>query len=666
MVCAIEDAGFEIRDTIMWIYGSGFPKSLDVSKAIDKAAGAEREVVGFHPSPASTARVQTMGRPEHSGVGFQEAPVLTAPATPEAERWAGWGTALKPAHEPIVVARKPLIGTVAANLLAHGVGALNIDASRIGTTEELGRNNPNGPYQSERTWNTSITPGQDSTGKVSGRWPANVILSHHPSCVRVGVRRVKGNARTNKDGKPETLKGGYHGGWGNPGNGWGDADGTETVSAWDCHEECAVAALDAQSGERPGFRTQTDRKGRDKFAGVPYGTGMMMPAGERQGFNDTGGASRFFLTVAPDLPIDGEDVTRCWLCEGLKHGIMNATQEVASCDHASTAASLLSPNGKHNGSALTDAPAPRLPGFEDSIPSSRTSALSAEQPLTSTPETIGSTVPSDAATTPDRLLAPRVKSAGDLCERCTIAIAQDIAGRLLDQSPVSNPGLDSITESRRSILTHNLASFVEPMVNTGIIPTTASLSVLFGSVRAAMRERTAVDLAVARDANGHDRTGSLPIDDPGLTRFLYKSKASRAERNAGLDGMPERDTAVHNIDGRDRDNGHNYIGAYSQDGGFNPDYRPAPRANHHPTVKPIALMRWLITLVTPKGGTVLDPFTGSGSTGCAAAQLGVDFIGIEAEQDYAAIAEARIKHWAEQAERTNSPHPQLPLFAAAD
>jgi site-specific DNA-methyltransferase (adenine-specific) len=125
MAVRIEDAGFEIRDMIAWVYGSGFPKSLDVSKAIDKAAGAEREVVGQHGAPAKSIYSQ----------GKQELPQevnITAPATPEAKQWQGWGTALKPALEPITVARKPLIGTVAENVLQHGTGAINVDGGRVG------------------------------------------------------------------------------------------------------------------------------------------------------------------------------------------------------------------------------------------------------------------------------------------------------------------------------------------------------------------------------------------------------------------------------------------------------------------------------------------------------------------------------------------------------
>ena len=174
MVCAIEDAGFEIRDTICWIFGSGFPKSLDVSKAIDKVAGAEREVVGSHERAdlrAGKAGFRNLDRPNVERGTID----ITAPATPDAARWNGWGTALKPAFEPIILARKPLIGTVAANVLAHGVGGINIDACRVETDRSTD--------PTARGWQGAATDSGEfgwKTGKAAGphdggRWPANVV-----------------------------------------------------------------------------------------------------------------------------------------------------------------------------------------------------------------------------------------------------------------------------------------------------------------------------------------------------------------------------------------------------------------------------------------------------------------------------------------------------------
>lgn len=169
MASAIEDAGFEIRDSIHWLYGSGFPKSHDVSKAIDKAAGAKRDVIGPTKKGAQSVATNAYGS---WGAGITP----TAPATDAAREWEGWGTALKPAHEPIVMARKPLIGTVAANVLRHGTGALNIDGSRVGMSAD--------DFVEMSGRSGRRTAGQVFTGKGdgrswepanAGRWPANVI-----------------------------------------------------------------------------------------------------------------------------------------------------------------------------------------------------------------------------------------------------------------------------------------------------------------------------------------------------------------------------------------------------------------------------------------------------------------------------------------------------------
>jgi site-specific DNA-methyltransferase (adenine-specific) len=182
MAVRIEDAGFEIRDMIAWVYGSGFPKSLDVSKAIDKAAGAEREIVGLHPCPA-TPRVGTFN------ASFDTA-VITAPATEAARQWQGWGTALKPALEPITVARKPLgKKTVATNVLEHRTGAINVDGCRVGYVSEDDKGNPMRFATSKRSMERTFGKGGEKgdggmfdpnrqglpIDHSKGRWPANLI-----------------------------------------------------------------------------------------------------------------------------------------------------------------------------------------------------------------------------------------------------------------------------------------------------------------------------------------------------------------------------------------------------------------------------------------------------------------------------------------------------------
>jgi site-specific DNA-methyltransferase (adenine-specific) len=181
MAVRIEDAGFEIRDMIAWVYGSGFPKSLDVSKAIDRAAGVEREVVGA--AVYGDGHVQQNSGDSVSGYSGglttegEGARVITAPATPEAQQWSGWGTALKPALEPITMARKPLAGTVAANVLEHGTGALNVDGCRVGTSKEVpasvSRKAPANCYG--KYAEAGETPGIGGHDPNLGRWPANLI-----------------------------------------------------------------------------------------------------------------------------------------------------------------------------------------------------------------------------------------------------------------------------------------------------------------------------------------------------------------------------------------------------------------------------------------------------------------------------------------------------------
>ena len=310
MGLSIRLAGFEIRDTLGWIYGSGFPKSMDISKAIDKKRDdypAIREVVMFIREAVAASTVdrsrldealggsavmahflapsrsnagcpnwdqwQTLKSILHFGdymdaevwrlngrkgtpgeawekrevVGVQKGAMsgwnmdgttkfvdrnITAPATSEAQRWDGWGTALKPAQEPIILARKPLDGTVANNVLAHGVGGLNIDACRVQTDETLGRtNNDRSPGSA-----SSFLIGEGKGGtfnnsdKKGGRFPANVLLDEH-----------------------------------------------------------AAKEMDKQSGNRPGFATQNDGESK---ASSWFG-GNRVP-GAREGYNDSGGASRFF------------------------------------------------------------------------------------------------------------------------------------------------------------------------------------------------------------------------------------------------------------------------------------------------------------------------------------------------------------------------------------
>ena len=176
MVCAIEDAGFEIRDQIMWVYGSGFPKSLNISKAIDKTAGVKGEIIGYSRGVGVSAEDNNFGGINRGAVGIKQIGIdvpIIAPATDEAKQWEGWGTALKPAHEPIVLARKPLVGTVANNVLTYGTGGINIDGCRVG--EGTGETKTV-QYPDIRGNNYNNASGTvEYTVTNQGRFPANFI-----------------------------------------------------------------------------------------------------------------------------------------------------------------------------------------------------------------------------------------------------------------------------------------------------------------------------------------------------------------------------------------------------------------------------------------------------------------------------------------------------------
>lgn len=250
LTCGLEDAGFEIRDVLCWLYGSGFPKSLDVQKAIDAKLG----VKGTYGEPKTPAHAEMLARgsarrgDKHPGWDrpWMDDPEASAnaqldylPASDEARGWKGWGTALKPAHEPIVVARKSLIGTVAANVLKHGTGALNVNGCRIDLGDEYDPEKRQRQQRSDgavRFASEGLIGTDISTYNPAGRWPANVVLDVEAadSLDEKSGHLESGNA--GKEGhnrnQPPRENGGIYGGgkglWKSPGPAgalYGDAGG---------------------------------------------------------------------------------------------------------------------------------------------------------------------------------------------------------------------------------------------------------------------------------------------------------------------------------------------------------------------------------------------------------------------------------------------------------
>ena len=204
---AVEDAGFQIRDSVAWLYGSGFPKSLDVSKAIDKAAGVEREVVTETVADIFGEREEqqeTTDRREDGttyGLGHSGKVFSGEAITEDAVKWQGWGTALKPAFEPVIVGRKPLVGTVAANVLEYGTGGLNIDGTRIGTD-----GNTAGATRGTEERNALRKTLNGAFGKPVeglGRWPSNVVLDEFTAGL-VDEQSGMSSTSTTKTGRYES------------------------------------------------------------------------------------------------------------------------------------------------------------------------------------------------------------------------------------------------------------------------------------------------------------------------------------------------------------------------------------------------------------------------------------------------------------------------------
>ena len=314
MGLSIRLAGFEIRDTLGWIYGSGFPKSMDVSKAIDKAAGAEREVVGKNPNHRAVSGVGYEGIYQGGNTGAKD---LTAPATSEAQRWDGWGTALKPAIEPIILARKPLDGTVANNVLAHGVGGLNIDACRVSMSDadrEAARVPQSAIRPDGKDSGHALGSGEGRNGATfepasAGRFPANVLLDEHAAKEmdkQSGVLKSGGGNKaprsstswfTSNSPNVDDVR--------NPDSGGAsrffpvfksEEETPETKGRFPANvllDEHAAAEMDKQS---VGTRAEKPSKSGNSGATVQGATWKRWdkPGEKIAGYEDSGGASRFF------------------------------------------------------------------------------------------------------------------------------------------------------------------------------------------------------------------------------------------------------------------------------------------------------------------------------------------------------------------------------------
>lgn len=579
-VMSMRFAGFEVRDCIQWIYGVGFPKSHNISKAIDKMYGAEREVIGTQKLQGTA---QTLKGNNFNGEKEKEKTTevpITEPKTDQAKQWDGWGSALKPANEPIVLARKPLEKglTIAENVLKWGTGAINIDGCRVGTIDDLNGGGYRGENNKIDDGHTLFIDSSKTKGKYiqpQGRFPANLILTHHEDCECVGTKKVK---PSNGSGKASENGGGFNKGMfgdgtsDNIGGGFTDENGEETIEDWNCVNDCPIKILDEQSGLS---KSTGGRIGNKNGAYSGIGANGFTTNHEKgdAGFGDKGGASRFFKTFSQN------DILYCYLCgksnknELWKNNYNNVLNVVSNLKNINQI---------------------KEPIVQESV----TESLRKKA---------------------DQI----VKNVANLCDLCVTNFVQEVVkiNNLDSKKEQLTLIQDFIQDCRKCTLLQSLVYYVEMMDNIDTTPTTQNLLKLFGYVW------TAIENYIKKDIK------EVEAQKLGLVRFQYQAKASKSERNKGLDDMPlgEPPASARSKPAEGR------ISALGEQ-----------RANFHPTVKPIKLMQYLVRLITPPNGIVLDPFCGSGTTGIACKLEGVQFIGIEQDAEYCKIAQARIDNYIEE------------------
>jgi hypothetical protein len=616
MVVAIEDAGWVVRDSLAWLRGTGFPKSLNVSAAIDEKLGAERPVVGTAADFAMDGAVRSedvdratpqSGQGRH-GFGERWSAAVTAPATSEAKAWDGWGTALKPGWEPVVMARKPLEGSVAENVLRHGTGALNIDGCRIGWANQGDRESATpGTLRDVRHFNGSETDyalvGAPDAHNL-GRWPANVVLSHvHREWFRLADHVTESVATVVRayfgfptvplvrpsDGQPRVLYPGVR-------VCWSQEDASRGVGRVDVPtvrrpvprdagvgQERAAQVLLAEvsrsvlgNGAAPVARRDAPERGR---------------AGEDRGDEAGAEAHGRALVAVEGRAVRGQRLR----ARPRKDAADGAPQDGASHDAQPLRAGTSGDRGgEHRAPAHKVGDRSPQERMEDGQPRRESGGgePGGPQPLASghraqdgagaggelPPAPCSGFLEIEGTLIPEGWRDLFVFSHAEDCRQVGERKVKNVGGipvwECVDGCPVR--ALDEQSGDR-------------PGMSGGGAHRDSYEGGMFGTI---------------------DSTSTARGDLGGASRFFFCARASRAEREFGCEHLPPSERGVR---------------------------------NWHPTLKPMELMRWLCRLVTPKAGLILDPFAGSGSTGCAAVVEGFRFFGIEREAAYVDIARARIQ-----------------------
>jgi DNA modification methylase len=688
MACAIEDAGFEIRDMIEWVYGSGFPKSLNIGKVTDKylkTGNASWNGTGDSSNGAlgySKLQHKQGYRPNDYSNKHQTKSEITEE---QAKQFEGYGTALKPAHEPCVLARKPIIGTVAQNALKYGTGGLAIDNCRVkpnGVIDEPSNplllaqrtvfsDKPElAPSSLDEIFSYSLDTLHDFFQHISsGQQAYNIVyttplrgvaflqntqnklllgvpcdygqlvehvkqyenqeyevadfLNDYPTLHRLCDVYARQAKVPDQDVAPlldDVLS-------------YIRSVQQESLHSPDCSNQYLLLVLvvfaydllrsilpydyttsGTQSTGRFPANLITD--GSDEVVGLFPDTksGKMKQHIEGGIFNvfakqyprdvetigDSGSASRFFMTCKPDL--------YCSLCYGIMEVCENNANNAQKTSQLGTQA-------KDTAQELVAEQQQQKP--EDKNLKQTSLAHNAVSSSVNTNQTTANTVQPNATQNLKELSDLAAKYAESLCPKCQTSIAQKLVA-MATENMALQVCQDFMHDYKSFTQTESLVSTVAYLANIDITQTTINLMKLCGFAHLATDENT-------KQANREN--------DNGIYRLKYQSKASKSERNAGLEGFPavvRSDRAEH------------------LDSGNMPQNRSNnPKANHHPTVKPLSLTKYLATLIKPPtGGRLLVPFSGSGSEMIGALQAGWEYVeGVELTEEYIPIAEARIKYW---------------------
>lgn len=551
-VMAMRFAGFEVRDTITWHYGSGFPKSHNISKALDKMQGAEREIIGEKKhSRKGVAIAEERTAIGGGSFGQDKISPITIPSTEQAKQWDGWGSALKPASEPIVLARKPLEKglSIAENVLKWGVGGINIDGCRIGFTDNVNMdakqsiNNLSKVkfFDDDRNELETLI----ETYKSNGRFPANVIFSHHEDCVCNGTKKVKAIKGGNNGALGNTVYGKFNYEKNNDGCCFGDKNGQEEVENWDCVEDCPIRILHEQSGVSKSSNTKRSRNTLGSFG---------MPNDTTPEYSDKGGASRFFYIAKSSK---GERN------KGLENERWFYDLELV-----------------FNNCSFT------------------------EQNLF-------------------------------IWEQEELNQNTDLNGEAQPKKDISE-GIVLLVEDKECYTTLNGKENEVLFPKAIKFTTKTELSQIIELKTLNFYQLLSINDCIADVLETNKENGLSLAENVGIKNLL-KLIFTKGHMGfpLGVKSVAKKMPQLINV----KD-------AWQ-------------KSNIHSTVKPIKLMQYLVRLITPPNGIVLDPFNGSGTTGIAAKLEGLNYVGLELDPEYCKISEARISAWEIEKPENNN---QLSLF----